>query len=175
MCVATTTATTAAALHSDFAQEPWVMALLASPDTTLVASQARTPKASTEDSFFAQTLNTRDTVRSFAVLRTPTHTLMLLALGCGVNGHAGIAHGGAVVAMLDEALGAAIGEPAFTVSLNTRFRRPVRTPAVVLCRARVTKSDGRKSWAAATMEDGAGTVLADADALFINANATSRL
>ncbi|KAF8253257.1 hypothetical protein K440DRAFT_593923 [Wilcoxina mikolae CBS 423.85] len=158
---------THSAQHPDFANLPWCRELLSSPTTTVVETTARITKSNTEDSLFGTTFHTPDTIRAYLILRTPTETLTLVSLGNGVNGHANVAHGGVVVTILDETLGAAVGYPSFTAYLNTSFKKPVVTPGVLLCRASVTRSERRKYWVSGTLEDGCGTVFAEAEGLFI--------
>ncbi|OBT39830.1 hypothetical protein VE00_09102 [Pseudogymnoascus sp. WSF 3629] len=45
-----------------FLTHPWCAALLSAPNTTLLPTPSRIPKESTEDSFFAVTLRTGDTI-----------------------------------------------------------------------------------------------------------------
>ncbi|KFY80692.1 hypothetical protein V499_00520 [Pseudogymnoascus sp. VKM F-103] len=45
-----------------FLTHPWCAALLSAPNTTLLPTPSRVPKKSTEDSFFAVTLRTGDTI-----------------------------------------------------------------------------------------------------------------
>jgi hypothetical protein len=80
-----------------------------------------------------------------------------------------------VVTILDETLGAAVGYPSFTAYLNTLFKLPVATPGVVLCRASVRRSAGRKFWVSGSLEDGCGTVFAEADGLFIGVKESAML
>ncbi|KAK8034384.1 hypothetical protein PG993_009379 [Apiospora rasikravindrae] len=106
----------------------------------------------------------------------------LFALGQDVNGYPGMLHGGVVAAILDELIGGMIPinrerglipeGSYFTAYLNTQYRRPVPTTSgALLGRARFTKVDlaRGKVFAEATLEDGEGTVLASAEALFVRA------
>ena len=103
---------------------PWCHTLIASPQWTPTNTASRVPKASSEDSFFAETLGTDRTVRACLTLR-PTDecpvcqrdadTAMvyeevrtILELGDGLNGFPKIAHGGFVATMLDEVMGVLI-------------------------------------------------------------------
>ncbi|GAB7347868.1 hypothetical protein MBLNU459_g5397t1 [Dothideomycetes sp. NU459] len=103
----------------------------------------------------------------------------LLALGDGLNGHPAVLHGGVVAAVLDEAMGVllsvdadlahvravatghAVGEHpdgigAYTAELNVRYLLPVRTPGVLLARARVVRREGRKIWIRAVVSQKSG-------------------
>ncbi|KAF2871998.1 HotDog domain-containing protein [Massariosphaeria phaeospora] len=178
---------------------PWCAALLANPAWTPTPTASRTPKPTTEDSFFAVTLNTPRTIRACLTLRPTTpapadpafpHVMTLLDLGSALNGHAGIAHGGLVATLLDETcgvlitlnleykvarmrmreagdLGAQAGMNGFTAYLNTRYKRPVPTPGVVLCRARFVRQEGRKMFVEATVEDGRGVEYAVGEGMFV--------
>lgn len=77
---------------------PWCRALLESPDWTQTRIASRVPKASTEDSYYAETLGTQRTMRSCTALR-PTEECkaasedvyydelrVIYELGDGVNG-----------------------------------------------------------------------------------------
>ena len=61
----------------------------------------------------------------------------------------------------------------FTAQLNTRYERPVRTPATVMVRAWVTRveSGGRKVWVEAVVEGGdeGGLRHASAEGLWVRA------
>lgn len=95
-----------------------------------------------------------------------------------IGGYPGYAHGGFVCTVLDEitglvctvnrARGALFRGPAMTGYLNTRFLKPVRAPGVVLARARIMGTEGRKVFVRGWLEDRDGAVLAEAEALFIN-------
>ena len=62
-----------------------------------------------------------------------------------------------------------------TVSLNIKYRRPVRTPGVILTVAKVIKTEPRKWWIQATVEDSKRTELAIGEALFVEAKFDPRL
>lgn len=100
-----------------------------------------------------------------------------LTLGPGLNGHAGVAHGGIVVAILDEVLhllmpinqqrGFMLDVPYMTAFLNTTFLKPVPTCATILAQAKILKVEGRKYFGEGWIEDGHGVILARAEALFV--------
>jgi acyl-coenzyme A thioesterase PaaI-like protein len=88
------------------------------------------------------------------------------------QGAPGLAHGGAVAAAFDEALGALqvfFGEPAVTASLQTEFRRPVPVDSVLHLQCRVDAREGRKLWVSgvARLDGPDGPVAAKASALFV--------
>lgn len=170
-----------------FQSIPWCAKLLADPDFTISPTRSRSAKASTEDSFFAETLQTDKTIRACLSLfsnATPSssgaspqiqrvHTL--ISLGSGINGYPNIAHGGAVATLLDQVMAILMeennyngsGKHVVTAYLNVKYRQPVATPGVVLLTAGYTKVVQRKQFMRATIEDGKGTVYAEAEALFV--------
>jgi len=90
--------------------------------------------------------------------------------GAGAAGPPGFAHGGAIAAVLDEAMGAAAwhgGHRVVAVRLETNFRRLVPLGATADLDAEVTGVDGRKVRARARLVDAAGEVYADAEGLFV--------
>ncbi|KFY56644.1 hypothetical protein V497_06061, partial [Pseudogymnoascus sp. VKM F-4516 (FW-969)] len=120
-----------------FLSLPWCAALLSAPHTTLLPTPSRTPKSSTEDSLFAITLHTGDTLRymiSFSSPRSGTTDTgagaaaelpptapgskegglenevvsTLFSMGDGMNGYPAVAHGGLIAALFDEAMGVAM-------------------------------------------------------------------
>lgn len=81
-----------------------------------------------------------------------------------------IVHGGALAAVIDEAMTATIfhhREPAFTAQLNISYRQPVRVGQPVTVRAWMKQREGRKRWLYADIRDEAGTLCAEAEGLFI--------
>lgn len=76
-------------------------------------------------------------------------------------------HGGMVATLLDEAMGSVAGISTFTAFLNITYKKPVPTPGVMMCRARVTRREGRKFFMQGSIEDGMGTVYATAESLFV--------
>ncbi|KAI5856589.1 HotDog domain-containing protein [Tricharina praecox] len=160
------------ALHKDFTSAPWVMSILTAATTEIVSfAFVGRPRSRDghEDSLTAVTFNTDDTFRAYLPVATPSETCTFISVGDGLNGHEGILHGGAVSAILDIGLGAPVNTIAFTAFLNVTFKKPLPTPRVVVCRARITKSEVRKKWVAGTLEDGEGTVYATGECLYVEA------
>jgi thioesterase superfamily protein 4 len=174
----------------------WCSQILHDPNIYPIATPSREPKASSEDSFIAETLATDAAISVwqtfYRVLRRPSilpaigrpdddetgpiagEFLSLLALGRGSNGHANVAHGGLIATILDEIMGVAVvlhrspGMSGYTALLNVTYKRPVPTPGVVLCRTWLeSRSCGRKLWLRGTVEDGQGGVYAEAESLVI--------
>lgn len=108
-------------------------------------------------------------------LSDPSNTLFpwkmhyLVALGTGMDFTAGYLAGGITCTILDWALCQATIKAtgaSLTVDLQVKFLRPVLTPRVVVAKSSVTRVEGGKCWAEATLEDGLGKVLATAKGLF---------
>jgi len=171
-----------------FTSLPWCAQLIMDSAFVPMKTPSRTPKPSTEDSLFGQTLQTKETIRAcLSFHKRPSGTTttkcdagvrevrMLLSLGSGVNGHPHTCHGGLVATMLDEVLGLMVSfhqvRSTFTAFLNVEFKKPVPTPGIVLCRAWVTRAEGRKIWARGTIEDGRGNVYATSESLFVETKA----
>jgi acyl-coenzyme A thioesterase PaaI-like protein len=90
--------------------------------------------------------------------------------GPGAQGPPGHAHGGAIAAVLDEAMGAAAwvaGHIAVAARLDTSFLRmlPLGTDATL--EAWVEREEGRKIWTTGRLLDSAGEPFAAASGLFI--------
>jgi len=105
---------------------------------------------------------------------------LLLTLGSpGLDGHPNTLHGGFATAILDEVMGLCLmfhqmgaSDPTaaiFTARLDTVYRRPVRTPGEVMVRTWLTGRQGRKWWARGQIVDKDGTVLAEAEGMWIEA------
>lgn len=90
------------------------------------------------------------------------------------QGYPGVAHGGIVAAMLDEAAGRSLmgGMEAprlmFTARLNVRYRKNVPVGQPLRLVGKAGESRGRTATATSTIYDQAGNILAEAEALLIN-------
>ncbi|NUP16708.1 MAG: PaaI family thioesterase [Streptomyces sp.] len=95
-------------------------------------------------------------------------------LGIAHEGPPGYVHGGMSAMLLDELMGwacYAAGTPAMTVSLQTRYHRPVPLETPLRVRARVTGTEDRKIFMAgaiSTEDDPPPTELVTADAVFVS-------
>jgi len=90
--------------------------------------------------------------------------------GPGAQGPPGHAHGGAIAAVLDEAMGAAAwvaGHIAVAARLDTSFQRMVPLGTDATLEAWVEREEGRKIWTVGRLLDGAGETFAAASGLFI--------
>ncbi|HET6274522.1 MAG TPA: PaaI family thioesterase [Candidatus Cybelea sp.] len=87
------------------------------------------------------------------------------------QGWRGIAHGGIVMALLDEAMAHAAGfagHRGVTASVSVRFRKPVPLEAPIEVRGRVTWQRRRVLGVEATIFDANGDVLARAEGSFVS-------
>jgi thioesterase superfamily protein 4 len=189
----------AGASHIDYFKSiPWAAQIINNPDHSTTPTLSRVVKGSTEDSFFAETLQTERTIRKCLTLNTrpddkldpPVREVFtFFELGDGLNGFPNISHGGFVATMLDEEMGILLTInqehinqrsgtndeiTSMTAYLNIRYLAPVRTPGIVLGTAKVTKSEGRKMYVRGTIQDENRKELAVAECLFIKAKRDPR-
>ncbi|CZR58554.1 uncharacterized protein PAC_08446 [Phialocephala subalpina] len=172
---------------------PWCAALLSDPAFTITPTFSRQYKANTEDSLFAETLQTDSTISHCLSFHPPPiqtsvsapwipEVRSLMTLGLGMNGGPATLHGGIIATLMDDAIGTLLtinkhhktGEPlsgnTVTAYLNVKYLRPVKTPGTVLVVAwggKVEGGKGRKYGMEAEVRDGKGAVLAKADSLWI--------
>ncbi|KAL3470772.1 HotDog domain-containing protein [Aspergillus californicus] len=177
----------------NFQSIPWVAALLRDNAFITTAIPSRTVKSTTEDSFFSTTLNSPSTISQcllqyrhpspsatrFSRNAIPTNEIRIFCtLGSDLNGYPGVLHGGMVATLLDECMGLILslslggGEPGMegpvTAYLNTRFIEPVSTPGTVMVSGRITEAKENRKWKIeGDIKDENGTVLAEADCLYI--------
>ena len=86
------------------------------------------------------------------------------------EGPPGYLHGGIIATLLDEAMSKANraqGVTAMTRQMQVEYMRPVPSGAAIRIHGRVTRSEGRKHWAEATIQNAGGVILAQAIGLFI--------
>jgi uncharacterized protein (TIGR00369 family) len=82
-----------------------------------------------------------------------------------LQGAPGMAHGGVVAALLDEACSQVVCphlSPAVTTRLEVRYLAPVPVEEALRITAEVTEADDRRAVAEATIQDDAGLLLAHA-------------
>ncbi|KAF7290231.1 4HBT domain-containing protein [Mycena indigotica] len=104
--------------------------------------------------------------------RDEQEALAFVHLGRGLCGHDGIIHGGLLATLLDEALfrTAAAHLPSkagVTAKLTLNYRAPTRADQFVVLRTSLVSQSGRKAFVKGTVEALDGTVLVEAEALFI--------
>lgn len=86
------------------------------------------------------------------------------------EGPPGYLHGGIIATLLDEAMSKANraqGVTAMTRHMQVEYLRPVPSGAPIRIHGRVTRSEGRKHWTEANIQNSEGEVLASATGLFI--------
>jgi uncharacterized protein (TIGR00369 family) len=86
------------------------------------------------------------------------------------EGPPGYLHGGIIATLLDEAMSKANraqGVTAMTRQMQVEYLRPVPSGAQVRIEGRVTRSEGRKHWTEALIQNTEGVILAHANGLFI--------
>ncbi|KAJ9631720.1 hypothetical protein H2203_000120 [Taxawa tesnikishii (nom. ined.)] len=103
-----------------FLSIPWCRTLLSAPDLRIRVPSSRNPKCSTEDSLFAQTLRTPNTISAALTFyprpdpsasRIPAVNVFF-KIGDALNGYPEILHGGIVASILDEGMGVLLNEDA---------------------------------------------------------------
>nr|POE78437.1 putative dynamin-related protein 4a [Quercus suber] len=190
---------------------PWTASLLSHADLVIHVPDSRKVKRlpDTEDSLFADILSSDRTVQSCVSFypnpESPSHKIReistLLLVGNGMNGHAGILHGGIVATIIDEAMGILqsanrerefhyaksqatpngkpplLGAATFTVELKVTYLKPVLTPGPILLKTRSVKREARKEWIAAEVLqeiDGKMVVCSKGEALFVQPKEKAR-
>ena len=86
------------------------------------------------------------------------------------EGPPGYLHGGIIATLLDEAMSKANrahGVTAMTRQMSVEYLRPVPSNASIRIDAHVTRSEGRKHWTKAHIQNSDGKILAEATGLFI--------
>lgn len=170
-------------VKAEFRSTPWAYKLFSDPTLHSVINESRVVKhATTADTFVSHTLATEETIRAWQsfykdadpAARNPVKEVWsLLSIGSGCNGHLDTSHGGFISLLHDEALGLAAesSRPAdkttMTAYLKVDYKKPMKTPAVILCRAWVESKDGKKLMVRGVLEDGDGNVLSTSEGLFI--------
>jgi acyl-coenzyme A thioesterase PaaI-like protein len=193
---------------SDFSPLKWVAPYLTSPDWVR-RERARDAAEMTEasDRFNRDTMFAFDGVQHWVEMYPRPapgtsfvpRSISLVKFGTGLNGFPGIAHGGAVMTLIDEALGFAMvanemerqggwidgaskwkqkfdeGRPPMevlegfivTAKLEVKFLKPVLCPGIVGIEAEVLENKGHKMKIKATMRDGEGVPLVQAESLWV--------
>jgi len=103
---------------------------------------------------------------------TPTaEVLLLISLGTLVDGGTHRLHGGVTASLLDHAMGTLLSfyfaNGSATAELKVKYVKAVRTPCVLLCRARMESVQGRWIRTRGWLEDGEGTVFAEGEGAFV--------
>ena len=169
---------------------PWCEALRHDPSMESMTTFSRIQHtASTENALFATTLNSPNTVRASetflkrsADCRPAGNSVyQLFSLGSGLNSISGVCHGAMVTLMLDEAFAQLMTslfarDELVTGELVVSFKRPLKTPAVVLCRTWFAKEpEGRKHYLNGEVQDGFGYVYAEGRGIILTRKVKGRL
>ncbi|KAJ7100523.1 HotDog domain-containing protein [Mycena epipterygia] len=104
--------------------------------------------------------------------RDEREAVVFVHVGRGLCGHDGIVHGGLLATMLDEALGrnAIINFPdkvGVTAQLSLKYKAPTRADQFIVIKTEIVSLNGRKATVKGRVEDLEGTLLVEAEALFI--------
>nr|MEE4268540.1 PaaI family thioesterase [Candidatus Krumholzibacteria bacterium] len=124
-----------------------------------------------EESFVARDLSQRRIIVRYFQHDVDRSLLGKVVFGPGAQGPPDFAHGGAMAALLDDAMGGACwlsGFPVLAVNLNITFRQmlPLETPCLV--ETRVTRVEGRKiSTEGRILAQDRKTVFSEGEALFV--------
>ncbi|TBU40841.1 Thioesterase/thiol ester dehydrase-isomerase [Dichomitus squalens] len=97
---------------------------------------------------------------------------VFIHVGRALCGHEGVIHGGLLATLLDETLArvALLNLPekvGVTANLNINYKAPTRADQFIVIKVRLDEAQGRKSRVSGVVEDMAGNVLVEANALFI--------
>ncbi|KAJ6608899.1 HotDog domain-containing protein [Mycena sp. CBHHK59/15] len=106
------------------------------------------------------------------VKKDESEAVVFAHLGRGLCGHDGIVHGGLLATLLDEALArnAIMNLPekvGVTATLSLSYRAPTRADQFVLINTALVERKGRKAMVSGRIEDLEGTLLVEAQAMFI--------
>ncbi|WEW60264.1 hypothetical protein PRK78_005749 [Emydomyces testavorans] len=173
---------------------PWCSALLSDPRYAITSTESRTPKATTEDALFAETLNTAKTISAcLSFYKKPANprepiaeVRTLLSIESGLNGYPHVCHGGIIATVLDEGMGLllslnkdreeeaarasgrSVQRPAtVTAELTVRYLKPVVTPQTICVIVELARVQGRKIWLQGTIKDYLGTAMVKAEGVFV--------
>ncbi|KAJ7434860.1 HotDog domain-containing protein [Mycena latifolia] len=106
------------------------------------------------------------------VRRDEREAVVFLHVGRGLCGHDGIIHGGLLATLLDESLARnAISnlpdKVGVTATLSIKYRAPTRADQFIVIKTQLVDVKGRKAVVKGRVEDAEGTLLVEADALFV--------
>ncbi|KAI0359495.1 Thioesterase/thiol ester dehydrase-isomerase [Trametes cingulata] len=101
-----------------------------------------------------------------------TENWIFIHVGRALCGHEGVIHGGLLATLLDESLArvALLNLPekvGVTANLNINYKAPTRADQFIVIKVKLDEAQGRKARVSGTVEDMAGNILVEANALFI--------
>ncbi|KAH8723783.1 HotDog domain-containing protein [Phaeosphaeriaceae sp. PMI808] len=103
-------------------------------------------------------------------LETP-EAICLASIGQELDGSIRKIHGGVIATLLDQAMGTVIlytyEHRCVTSDLNIKYKQPIETPCILLCRGKVVREKGRWIETRGWIEDGKGKILAEASGVFV--------
>ena len=161
---------------------PWCKALFRRPDFKGQHYPGRRPPSSPDTrgrfALIAETLWTDRTIRGWYpfTLDKPTNPVfpytycLLVALGDGLDISLNTLAGGITATIMDTAMSMATAKAhgaTLTAIMEVRFKGPIHTPCVLVCKVNVVKIEGRKCFAESALEDGNGKIFATATATFV--------
>lgn len=170
--------------HPDFRAD-WIQQIITSPDAQYINElPAKWAGDTVNNTMFNYTLAHPTGIKARVLLRRPCkepdsvtghEDVYILAIGTGLDGATGRAHGGLSSVLMDHLLGTTAHRdggakkfPPATATMTVDYKNPVMTPTVVLARAWSTEISGRKIWLRGCLENESGTPYVTAKALFIN-------
>ncbi|KAJ3996602.1 HotDog domain-containing protein [Lentinula boryana] len=106
------------------------------------------------------------------VRRDESESFVFIHVGRGLCGHDGIVHGGLLATLLDETMArTAINNLperiGVTATLNLNYRAPTKADQFIVIKTKLGEVKGRKANVAARVEDMKGTLLVEAEAMFV--------
>ena len=169
------------AVKSKFSSTTWATALFSDSTLHPFLNSSRLRKGNPRaETFTAETLATDDTIAAWQSFYKPSSSpdkfveiISLLKVGSGINGHVDTCHGGFLSVVMDEIIGNAAeyerprNKSTMTAYLKVDYKKPVKTPGVILCRSWLEKREGRKMWGRGTIEDGQGSIMTTGEALYL--------
>ncbi|KAJ3740500.1 HotDog domain-containing protein [Lentinula detonsa] len=106
------------------------------------------------------------------VRRDESESFVFIHVGRGLCGHDGIVHGGLLATLLDETMArTAINNLperiGVTATLNLNYRAPTKADQFIVIKTKLGEVKGRKANVVARVEDMKGTLLVEAEAMFV--------
>ncbi|KIK59046.1 hypothetical protein GYMLUDRAFT_44788 [Collybiopsis luxurians FD-317 M1] len=104
--------------------------------------------------------------------RDESESFVFIHVGRGLCGHDGIVHGGMLATLLDECMArtAILNLPeriGVTATLNLNYRAPTKADQFIVIKTKIGEVKGRKAHVVARVEDLNGTLLVEAEAMFV--------
>lgn len=166
-----------------FSSNPLAQSTLADPNFHMYSMSRTITHGGKGHTLMAGTWNTDETIAhllsfyrqptapgtAFSDVNNRAEVRRFYTFGSGLNAHPDLLHGGVIACILDSTMGNVIGfalpelahernGSMFTVQLNVKYEKPVRTPGTVMARSWVKKVEegGRKVWVEGVIQGGDG-------------------